>query len=193
MRTIVIAHQKGGVGKSTIALNLYHTLKDKMNIGIQDYDNQGTVLRALGNSVVYKKGDKIKEHQLLIIDTPPYLFHELPSLLKNADMVIVPTRKSIPDLLAIGDTISLINEGKAKNKDLMVYVLYNQVDPRTSLNEPIEEKIKSMGIEAFNTQIRTRVSYSRSITADEGIYGLDIKAEQEFKDLTNEILTKFLG
>lgn len=193
MRTIIIAHQKGGVGKSTIALNLYHTLKDKMNVGIQDYDNQGTVLRALGDSIVYKKGDKVGDHQLLIIDTPPYLFHELPSLLKNADMVIVPTRKSIPDLLAIGDTINLINEGKAKNKDLKVYVLYNQVDPRTSLNEPIEEKIRSMNIDAFSTQIRTRVSYSRSITAGDGIYGLDIKAEQEFKDLTNEILTKFLG
>lgn len=192
MRKIVIAHQKGGVGKSTIAINLYHTLKDKMNVSIQDFDNQGTALRALGNSIVYKKNQKVEDHQLLIIDTPPYLFHELPSILKNADMVIIPTRKSIPDLLALGDTINIINEGKTKNKNLQVFVLYNQVDPRTSLNEPIEEKVKSMGIDAFKTQIRTRVSYSRSITSEDGIYGLDSKAEQEFKELTNEILTKFL-
>lgn len=192
MRKIVIAHQKGGVGKSTIAINLYHTLKDKMNVSIQDFDNQGTALRALGNSIVYKKDQKVEDHQLLIIDTPPYLFHELPSILKNADMVIIPTRKSIPDLLALGDTINIINEGKTKNKNLQVFVLYNQVDPRTSLNEPIEEKVKSMGIDAFKTQIRTRVSYSRSITSEDGIYGLDPKAEQEFKELTNEILTKFL-
>lgn len=191
MRTIVIAHQKGGVGKSTIAINLYHTLKDKMSISLQDYDNQGTTLRALGDTV-YKKNDKVEDCQLLIIDTPPYLFQELPTLLKNSDMVIIPTRKSLPDLLAIGDTISLVNEGKAKNKDLKIFVLYNQVDARTSLNEPIEEKIESMGVQAFATQLHNRVSYSRSIVSENGIYGLDPKAEQEFKELTNEILTKFL-
>lgn len=191
MRTIVIAHQKGGVGKSTIAINLYHTLKDKMTISLQDYDNQGTTLRALGD-MVYKKEDTVEDCQLLIIDTPPYLFHELPVLLKNADMVIIPTRKSLPDLLAIGDTIALVNEGKAKNKDLKIFVLYNQVDSRTSLNEPIEEKIESMGVEAFATQLHNRVSYSRSIVSENGIYGLDPKAEQEFKELTNEILTKFI-
>lgn len=191
MKTIVIAHQKGGVGKSTIAINLYHTLKDKMNISLQDYDNQGTTLRALGN-IVCKKDAKIKDCKLLIIDTPPYLFHELPMLLKNADMVIIPTRKSLPDLLAIGDTINLVREGKAKNKDLKIFVLYNQVDTRTSLNEPIEEKIAAMGIDAFATQLHNRVSYSRSIVSENGVYGLDQKAEQEFKELTNEILTKFI-
>lgn len=191
MRTIVIAHQKGGVGKSTIAINLYHTLKDKMSISLQDYDNQGTTLRALGDKV-FKKDDNVDDCQLLVIDTPPYLFHELPTLLKNADMVIIPTRKSLPDLLAIGDTIALVNEGKAKNKDLKIFVLYNQVDSRTSLNEPIEEKIESMGVEAFATQLHNRVSYSRSIVSENGIYGLDPKAEQEFKELTNEILTKFI-
>ncbi len=191
MRTIVIAHQKGGVGKSTIAINLYHTLKDKMSISLQDYDNQGTTLRALGDTV-YKKEEGVDDCQLLIIDTPPYLFQELPTLLKNADMVIIPTRKSLPDLLAIGDTIALVNEGKAKNKDLKIFVLYNQVDSRTSLNEPIEEKIESMGVEAFATQLHNRVSYSRSIVSENGIYGLDAKAEQEFKELTNEILTKFI-
>lgn len=191
MRTIVIAHQKGGVGKSTIAINLYHTLKDKMSISLQDYDNQGTTLRALGDTV-YKKDEKVDDCQLLVIDTPPYLFHELPALLKDADMVIIPTRKSLPDLLAIGDTIALVNEGKAKNKDLKIFVLYNQVDSRTSLNEPIEEKIESMGVDAFSTQLHNRVSYSRSIVSENGIYGLDPKAEQEFKELTNEILTKFI-
>lgn len=191
MRTIVIAHQKGGVGKSTIAINLYHTLKDKMSISLQDYDNQGTTLRALGDTV-YKKDEKVDDCQLLVIDTPPYLFHELPALLKDADMVIIPTRKSLPDLLAIGDTIALVNEGKAKNKDLKIFVLYNQVDSRTSLNEPIEEKIESMGVDAFATQLHNRVSYSRSIVSENGIYGLDPKAEQEFKELTNEILTKFI-
>ncbi len=191
MRTIVIAHQKGGVGKSTIAINLYHTLKDKMSISLQDYDNQGTTLRALGDTV-YKKEEGVDDCQLLIIDTPPYLFQELSTLLKNADMVIIPTRKSLPDLLAIGDTIALVNEGKAKNKDLKIFVLYNQVDSRTSLNEPIEEKIESMGVEAFATQLHNRVSYSRSIVSENGIYGLDAKAEQEFKELTNEILTKFI-
>jgi len=192
MRKIVIAHQKGGVGKSTVALNLYHTLRGKMDVAIQDYDNQGTILRALGDELVYRKGEKLGNHQLLIIDTPPYLFHELPILLKEADMVIIPTRKSIPDLLAIGDTIEIVNEGKSKNKDLKVFVLYNQVDSRTSLNEPIEEKIKAMGVEAFVSQLHNRVNYSRSIMSETGIYGLDQKAEQEFKELTNEILTKFI-
>lgn len=192
MRKIVIAHQKGGVGKSTVALNLYHTLKGKMDVAIQDFDNQGTILRVLGDELVYKKGEILDDHQLLIIDTPPYLFHELPILLKEADMVIIPTRKSIPDLLAIGDTIKIVNEGKSKNKDLKIFVLYNQVDNRTSLNEPIEEKIKAMGVEAFVSQLHNRINYSRSIMSETGIYGLDPKAEQEFKELTNEILAKFI-
>lgn len=191
MKKIIVAHQKGGVGKSTLVINLYHLLKDKMNVSVQDFDNQGTTLRVL-NSIAYKKNETVKESQLLIIDTPPYLFNELPSLLRDADMVIIPTRKSLPDLLAIGDTIELINEGKAKNKNLKVFILYNQVDTRTSLNEPIEEKINSMDVDVFKTQLHNRVSYSRSILSENGICGLDVKAEQEFKELTNEILSKLI-
>ena len=191
MKRIVIAHQKGGVGKSTIAINLYHTLKDIMKVGIQDLDNQGTTLRALGE-IVYTKNNTPSNLQLLIIDTPPYLFKELPELLKTADMVIVPTRPSIPDLLAIGDTFKMIQEGKAKNINLKSFVLYNLVDTRTNLKNSVEEEIQKMGVEAFQTQLSERVSYQRSILADNGIYGLDPKAEKEFKDLTNEILTKLI-
>ena len=43
-KIITIAHQKGGVGKSTLALNLSYRFSHDVKIALTDVDPQGTIM-----------------------------------------------------------------------------------------------------------------------------------------------------
>jgi chromosome partitioning protein len=43
MKIITVAHQKGGVGKTTLALNLGFCLKHSLRVAILDSDPQGSI------------------------------------------------------------------------------------------------------------------------------------------------------
>jgi chromosome partitioning protein len=43
MKIITVAHQKGGVGKTTLALNIGYCLKHSMRVAILDSDPQGSL------------------------------------------------------------------------------------------------------------------------------------------------------
>ncbi|GAA4138585.1 hypothetical protein GCM10022216_15820 [Sphingobacterium kyonggiense] len=43
-----IAHQKGGVGKSTLAINLVYSFAQNVNTILTDRDHQGSTIQLLG-------------------------------------------------------------------------------------------------------------------------------------------------
>ena len=122
MKVITVAHQKGGVGKTTLALNLSFLFKDTLKVGILDTDLQGSVV-GLGDLLegitlvpqeVLTTGN-LPELDILIIDTPPYLTDQLSTLFEISDFVLVPTKVSYLDVMAIKATIALIAEAQKQN------------------------------------------------------------------------------
>ena len=78
-KIILITHQKGGVGKSTITYNLAVNLKDNAKVCILDMDTQGSLMNINQLSEVpifpaEKLNDlKNSDYDFIFIDTPPYL------------------------------------------------------------------------------------------------------------------------
>ena len=195
MKVITVAHQKGGVGKTTLALNLSFLFKDTLRVGILDTDLQGSVA-GLGDLLegitlvpqeVLTTGN-VPELDILIIDTPPYLTDQLSTLFEISDFVLVPTKVSYLDVMAIKATIALIAEAQKQNPAMEAGIVLNMVKHRTSVNADIKNILDSYPIPTLKTKVMERVSYIRSVVAN-GVGNIeDEKAREEMMALAEEIV-----
>lgn len=125
MRTLVIASQKGGVGKTTIAghLGVMAEMKGAGPVALIDTDPQGSLSNwwnerqaetpAFASVSIANLAEHLKllakaGIQLAIIDTPPAVTETIRRVLAVADLVLIPTRPSPHDLRAVGSTVELV-------------------------------------------------------------------------------------
>ncbi|MDR1926940.1 MAG: ParA family protein [Endomicrobium sp.] len=185
---ILLTHQKGGVGKSTIAYNLAQTFKKNSKVAIIDFDFQGSLLQVSGISdfdiFSYNgKLDKIKElpYDFTFIDTPPYIMDRLEELCNISDIILIPTKAGILDLFAIEKTIKVVRDSGNMDK---AFVVFNMVKPNTNLTEDIQDKVKEFGIRQANTKLNDFVAFSRSVLGQLE----NPKAQQQIDELSSEVL-----
>ena len=145
MRTIVVASQKGGVGKTTIAghLGVMAEQSKEGPVALIDTDPQGSLAswwnERTNEAPLFARVEigKLTEHlqalskggiKLAIIDTPPSVTEMIQQVLRSADLVLIPTRPSPHDLRAVGSTVELVeNAGKR-----MIFVI-NGAAPRARI------------------------------------------------------------
>lgn len=125
MRTLVIASQKGGVGKTTIAghLGVMAESKGAGPVALIDTDPQGSLSSwwnerkaetpAFASVDIAHLADHLKKLEeagvkLAIIDTPPAVTDTIRKVLAVANLVLIPTRPSPHDLRAVGSTVQLV-------------------------------------------------------------------------------------
>jgi chromosome partitioning protein len=195
-RVITIAHQKGGVGKTSIAINLYMAFKDDLKTVMVDFDPQGSVssVAALveGLDVISFKGSaqdlRALPYDVVIVDTPPYLTANLPAIFAESDFVLIPTKTGYLDAIAIKATVAMVKEAQATNPRLKAGIVLNMVKPRTSLTDEIRAIIEDNGLPVLAAQITDRVSYTRSPMFG-GVFAQDDeRAKDEINTLVSEIL-----
>ncbi len=197
MKIITIAHQKGGVGKTTLALNLASCFREGLSVGLLDADLQGS-LKGLESMlegmelIPYNNDPKsllTVKKDILIVDTPPYLTAQLPAFFSISDFVLVPSKVGFLDVMAIRATIQLLKESQAQHPNLKAAIVLNMVKPRTTVNDEIRDILKDYGLPVLKTAISDRVSYTRSAITSGVFAGDDEKAKNEIASLADEILT----
>ena len=189
-KIILITHQKGGVGKSTLTFNLAVNLRENAKICIIDMDAQGSLMniKELSEVPVYSNAELKevikKDYDFIFIDTPPYLIDKLSELCKLADVILIPTKAGVLDLLAIKSTIDIIEQSGNSKKGLIVF---NMVKPKTTLTDEIKDQLKDYKIKISKNMISDLVSFSRSVLVN-GVEDHH-KAQKQIDNLTKEILT----
>ena len=179
MKTIVIAAQKGGAGKTTLARNLaVAASQDGRTVLCLDLDPQGS-LRAWWES---READtpamlerdpapdairntlKAAEAQfdLCIIDTPPAAPEWLTEALGAADLVLIPVRPSPDDLRAVGATIAAVNGAGVP------FVFALSQTPRARITEEAARVLAQHGRVA-PVNIAQRVSYAETGATGQGV------------------------
>jgi chromosome partitioning protein len=196
MKIITVAQQKGGVGKTTLSLNIASCLKKGgLNVAILDTDIQGSLTETSHTfeGITILPPQELPNfaslpYDFLFIDTPPYLTDLLADLFSISDYVLVPTTLGIYDVLAMKATLRILKEVQKKRPMLKYGVVVNRVRTNTNVLKESLEILEGYNAEILETQINERISYTRSALTN-GVFGTsDTKAQQEIFGLTVEII-----
>jgi chromosome partitioning protein len=157
MKTIAILAQKGGTGKTTLALSLAVAAGQKNAVAVViDLDPQATACRwgdrreAETPIVVDAQAARLQQAldraraggvDLAIIDTPPRAEQAALVAAKAADLVVIPCRPQIYDLETVPNTLEIVRLAG----DRPVAVVLNAVPPRGLRAEQAIEAIKAFG------------------------------------------------
>lgn len=206
MSIIAIIGNKGGVGKTTLAINLATLLSEQAATCLLDADPQGSILHwaamvdnanmpavfdataNVGNAVAQYRDD----YQHILIDCPPQLQSEqTQAALASADVVVIPVLPSPLDLWATVAVNEGIASARESNPDLKALLVINQMEPSTKLSKLIRDVIQELGIPAATTTLNRRVVYRASVLQGKSVSQMGRTgafAADEMRNLLAEIL-----
>ena len=207
-KVITIAQQKGGSGKTTLAVHLclafikYHNLK----VAVIDTDPQGslgkwfmirTEKKVSNNNLTFKTASlwgaqyesKVlkKDHDIVIIDTPPKIESDARPSIESADLVIIPVSASHVDCWATG---AIVDIAKKANKKILIQI--NRSSQRSKLLSKTNDFIKSLDLSATKTIIGNRQIFAASMGDGKTAVEKQKKgiAVDEIKKLSEQILSE---
>jgi chromosome partitioning protein len=140
MKVWSIVSQKGGSGKTTLALHLAIAASKDLRVLVIDLDPQQSAerwhtirQRATGSkddpSVAAGPYQKLPDMlrtakklgaDLVLIDTPPKVDKAISASLAAATLVLVPVKSSILDLQALEDSVDVVELAKARSKTVII-------------------------------------------------------------------------
>ena len=179
MKTILIAAQKGGSGKTPLARNLsVVATQDGRNVLCLDLDPQGSLREwwesreaeapfmfdrdPLPDVLRASLAAAQKQFDLCIIDTPPAASDWLLEVIGAADLVLIPGRPSPDDLRAVGTTLAAVNGSRVP----FAFVLSQT--PRARITEEAARVLAQYGRLA-PVNMAQRVAYAETGATGQGV------------------------
>ncbi|MGO4851325.1 ParA family partition ATPase [Phaeovulum sp. W22_SRMD_FR3] len=180
---ITVAQQKGGAGKTTLAVNMaVALLRRGHTVALLDTDPQGSLGRwfmtrrermedpgvefstasAWGVSYECEKLKKIYDY--VIIDTPPKADSDLRPALREADVVLVPVSASHVDLWATEGVLDL-----ARRAGKRTVVVLNRTKAGTKLGTEIRAAAAELDSDLAEAQLANRVVYAETLGLGLGV------------------------
>jgi chromosome partitioning protein len=189
MKVLTVANRKGGAGKSTCAA---HLAVEAANAGYKiiliDLDPQQTLegwwnkrekddidlmeVKSLNLSDQISKLSS-SGFDLCIVDTPGDASENAKAGINIADLVVIPSKPTAPDLSAIGRTISMVEEAGKK----FVFVI-TQGMVNTNLGFQASSALSGFG-KVAPAIIANRASYARAMGCGDSASSEDKKAAEE--------------
>ena len=201
---ISFVNQKGGVGKTTSAINIAASLKRRnYKIGFVDADPQGSAthwhavednnaFEVLHHPEPISKSeiDELSQnYDYLVIDAPPAFGDITKSILAVTDLSIIPLSPSSLDIWSCRGTLEMVDEAREENPDLDVKLLINRKIPGTRVGREARDSLEVFDMDILGSELCQRVAYIDAMTSGVSVmqYAPNSKAADEVESLCDEI------
>lgn len=204
---ISIQNQKGGVGKTTLAIHISHALALKgARVLLVDADPQGSArdwaaartdkppfsVIGLDRPTLHRDLPPLaKDYDHVVIDGPPRVSELARSAIIASDLVVVPIQPSPYDVWAADEVIKLIREASVFKETLKSVFVINRRIVNTAIGRDVGDALAEYLIPVLKTVVSQRVSFAESAAAGGTVLDTDPNgaAAKEILALTEEILS----
>lgn len=205
-RIITVAQQKGGAGKTTLAIHLAVAWNlAGRRVAVVDIDPQGSLSHWYRERAALEADSGLthaqmsgwrtqleverlaRDHDLVVIDSPPHAETEARIAVRAADLVVVPVQPSPMDLWACRPTLDM-----ARTEKRPMLLVLNRVPPRGKLADQIMDKVRALGVPVADGTVGNRVGFAAALTEGRTLIETERRSRgaEEVEELAAEILRR---
>lgn len=207
-QVIAVANQKGGVGKTTVAVNLARAMQSLgQRVLIVDSDPQGSardwfqasqdrnhdmpVVVGVDRPVLEASVQKLRgAFDTILIDGAAKLQDMTVSAIKAADFVLIPVQPSALDIWAAGDLVDLIKarQSVTDGKPKAAFLVNRQI-VGTRLANDANSALQALNLPILAARTTQRVAYAECMSTGSTVLDLDANgpAADEIKAIMLEL------
>ena len=184
-----VLNQKGGVGKTTLSVNLAACLaRTGARVLLIDADPQGSSLdwaaarqgEPLFSVVGFPRATIHKEiaqlglgYDHIIIDGPPRVTDLARSAIMASDIVVIPVQPSPYDIWAAEEVVKLITEARVYKENIKSVFVVNRKITNTAIGRDVREALAAYPIHVLDASVAQRVVLAEAAAQGQAIFEID--------------------